>query len=145
MAGMSEARKAEVSSNPINRGDTRRAATTRSGWSAHTTAMAKAPRIRPRAALTAAASSAPGSAVMVASIRWASTSVSVFDSSRWPAAASSSASSSWFSMIPLWMTARRPLQSTWGWAFSSVGRPWVAHRVWPMPAVTSPGALSVFL
>ena len=26
-----------------------------------------------------------------------------------------------------------PLQSWCGWAFSSVGRPWVAQRVWPMP------------
>ena len=27
----------------------------------------------------------------------------------------------------------RPVQSRCGWAFSSVGRPWVAQRVWPMP------------
>src|SRR5437870_2195000 len=26
-------------------------------------------------------------------------------------------------MIPLWMTAMRPWQSTWGWAFRSVGPP----------------------
>src|SRR5574337_2088109 len=39
-------------------------------------------------------------------------------------------------MMPLWTTTRSPVQSLWGWAFSSVGRPWVAHRVWPSP--TSP-------
>src|SRR5579872_5211525 len=36
-------------------------------------------------------------------------------------------------MIPLCTTATRPLQSTCGWALASVGWPWVAHRVWPMP------------
>src|SRR5574337_1742541 len=39
-------------------------------------------------------------------------------------------------MMPLWTTTRSPVQSLWGWAFSSVGRPWVAQRVWPSP--TSP-------
>src|SRR5256885_1615059 len=29
-------------------------------------------------------------------------------------------------MMPLWMTAVVPVQSTWGWAFCSVGRPCVA-------------------
>ena len=38
-------------------------------------------------------------------------------------------------MIPLWMTATRPLQSVCGWALPSVGRPWVAQRVWPIPSV----------
>ena len=36
-------------------------------------------------------------------------------------------------MIPLWMTATRPLASVCGWALRSVGPPWVAQRVWPMP------------
>ena len=35
--------------------------------------------------------------------------------------------------MPLWTTTRVPEPSRWGWAFSSVGRPWVAQRVWPMP------------
>ena len=48
-------------------------------------------------------------------------------------------------MIPLWTTATRPLQSRWGWAFNSVGCPWVAHRVWPIPAVTPVGAFSTIL
>src|SRR5215203_1263744 len=36
-------------------------------------------------------------------------------------------------MIPLWITATRPEQSRWGWALRSVGCPWVAHRVCPIP------------
>ena len=36
-------------------------------------------------------------------------------------------------MIPLWTTTMRPWQSWCGCAFSSLGRPWVAQRVWPMP------------
>src|SRR5918992_2405960 len=50
-------------------------------------------------------------------------------------------------MIPLWITASRPVQSRWGWAFRSVGRPWVAHRVCPIrlsprSAVSEPRACS---
>ena len=36
-------------------------------------------------------------------------------------------------MMPLWTTTMRSLQSRCGWAFSSVGRPCVAQRVWPRP------------
>src|SRR5438093_8814169 len=35
--------------------------------------------------------------------------------------------------MPLWTTTSVPLQSVWGWALSSDGRPWVAHRVCPIP------------
>ena len=50
-------------------------------------------------------------------------------------------------MIPLWITATRPVQSRWGWALRSVGRPWVAHRVCPIPltplsAVSDPSTCS---
>ena len=38
-----------------------------------------------------------------------------------------------FSMMPLWMSARRRRESTMGWAFLSLGGPWVAQRVWPSP------------
>ena len=38
-------------------------------------------------------------------------------------------------MMPLCTMAMRPEQSVWGWALRSVGAPWVAQRVWPMPAV----------
>ena len=42
-------------------------------------------------------------------------------------------------MIPLCTTTRLPEPSVWGCAFSSVGRPWVAHRVWPMPMLPRSG------
>jgi hypothetical protein len=32
-----------------------------------------------------------------------------------------------------------PVQSVWGWAFSSEGLPWVAQRVWPIPTGPSIG------
>ena len=41
-------------------------------------------------------------------------------------------------MIPLWINARRPVQSTCGWALVSVGWPWVAQRVCPMAAACDP-------
>ncbi len=73
------------------------------------------------------------------SIRWGMTSVSVSERKLQPCASSSMRSSRWFSTMPLWMTAISPLQSVWGWALSWVARPWVAQRVWPIPA---PVALS---
>jgi len=42
----------------------------------------------------------------------------------------------WFSTIPLWITATWPARC--GFAFSSEGRPWVAHRVAPTPHVPEP-------
>ena len=42
-------------------------------------------------------------------------------------------------MMPLWTTAMRLAPSRWGWAFCSVGRPWVAQRVWPIPTVPDKG------
>jgi hypothetical protein len=38
-------------------------------------------------------------------------------------------------MIPLWMTVIAPVQSWWGWALRSFGRPWVAHLVCARPIV----------
>ena len=38
-------------------------------------------------------------------------------------------------MMPLCTTANNPPSLTWGWEFTSLGAPWVAHRVWPMPTV----------
>ena len=60
-----------------------------------------------------------------------------------PSATRRAESSAWFSMIPLWMMAMRPVQSTWGWAFSAVGLPWVAQRVWPIAAAWPSGAAAV--
>ncbi len=71
------------------------------------------------------------------------TSVSVAEAKVCPVASSSARSSAWFSMMPLWISARRPVQSTWGWAFSSVGLPWVAQRVCPMAAAWPRGASAV--
>ena len=41
-------------------------------------------------------------------------------------------------MIPLCTTAS--LSVAWGWALFSVGRPWVAQRVWPMPTAPCSGS-----
>ena len=145
MAGMSEARNAASPLTPIKRGDTRRAATMRSGSSDRTTASEKAPWTRARATRTPAAKPSSGRSSMAASMRWASTSVSVSDSRWCPDATSSSLSSTWFSMIPLCTRANWAVQSTCGWAFPSVGPPCVAHRVWPIPAPEPRGAPSARL
>ena len=41
--------------------------------------------------------------------------------------------------MPLCTTTIEPVQSVWGWAFSSDGRPWVAQRVCPIPTGPSMG------
>ena len=41
-------------------------------------------------------------------------------------------------MMPLWTTAIFP--ETWGWAFRSLGAPWVAQRVWAMPVTLESAA-----
>ena len=40
-------------------------------------------------------------------------------------------------MMPLWTTAS--LSVACGWALRSLGRPWVAQRVWPMPIAPASG------
>ena len=40
-------------------------------------------------------------------------------------------------MMPLWMMATLPSMLVCGWAFTSLGSPLVAQRVWPMPTVAS--------
>jgi hypothetical protein len=40
-------------------------------------------------------------------------------------------------MMPLWTTATRSVAC--GWALLTVGLPWVAQRVWPMPVVPFSG------
>ena len=49
-------------------------------------------------------------------------------------------------MIPLWMTVISPVQSWWGWALRSFGRPCVAQRVWarPMAACGVRSAMAVW-
>jgi hypothetical protein len=67
-------------------------------------------------------------------MRCASTSVSVSERNSTPSASSRARRAPAFSMIPLWTTATVPVASTCGWALTSLGTPWVAHRVWAMPA-----------
>ena len=55
-----------------------------------------------------------------------------------PFFSSSSRSSRKFSMMPLCTTASRSVAC--GWALLSVGLPWVAQRVWPMPMVPCSGS-----
>ena len=43
-------------------------------------------------------------------------------------------------MIPLWTSATPSL--TCGWALVSLGTPWVAQRVWPMPVTPPRGSAS---
>src|SRR5258705_6318131 len=78
-------------------------------------------------------------------MRWAITSVSVWERNRCPSAAKVFRSSRKFSMIPLCTTASFDWQSTCGWALASDGRPWVAHRVWPTPRLPAgrPEAINV--
>ena len=135
---MSDATRPSSPVTPTIRGLTRRAATISSGSSACTTARANEPSTSPSTARVASARPRP--AAMRASIRWTRTSVSVSETKACPAATSSARSGAWFSMIPLWIRAIRPEQSRWGWALLSSGRPWVAHRVWPIPAKVRGGA-----
>ena len=46
-------------------------------------------------------------------------------------------------MMPLWTTTILPVQSRCGCAFSSVGRPCVAQRVWPTPYTPSIGSVRI--
>ena len=45
-------------------------------------------------------------------------------------------------MMPLWTSATRPSADRCGWAFASVGPPWVAQRVCPMPMVDAGSGLA---
>ena len=65
---------------------------------------------------------------------FAATSVSVSERKSTPSASSSFFSAWKFSMMPLWISASRSSSPPrCGWALPSVGPPWVAHRVCPMP------------
>jgi hypothetical protein len=75
--------------------------------------------------------------------RCAMTSVSVSVANLAPLASSSRRSSAKFSMMPLCTTASRSVAC--GCALFSVGRPWVAQRVWPMPMVPNERLAREFL
>ena len=132
-AGMSEASMFSPRPNPTISGEETLTPTITPGSSAEVTTSAYAPVSC--LATARMASARPEWKATSSSIRWATTSVSVSEPNRCPSFSRRVLSGWKFSMIPLWMTAMRPEQSRWGWAFSSVGGPWVAHRVWPIPTV----------
>ena len=81
------------------------------------------------------ASSRSFSSVRRLPIRCASASLSVSLANTTPSDSKRARSSAAFSTMPLWTTATHPLESTCGWAFTSLGSPCVAQRVWPMPTL----------
>ena len=134
-AATSEPRKFSPSPRPMTRGELRRAPTTRPGWSSCIARRVNAPSRRETVARNA---------VMRSPLRrysrprsMAATSVSVSLRKVNPSASSSSLSSEKFSMMPLWITASLSSSARCGCALPSVGPPWVAQRVWPMPVVPS--------
>ncbi len=133
-AATSLATNISPSPTPITSGELRRAATSSPGTSACTATRVNAPSSRRQTAAIAAGRSPLPRSYSAAS-RCATTSVSVSLASSIPARSSSARSGAKFSMMPLWMTATRPRVSRCGWALRSVGPPWVAHRVCPMPVV----------
>ena len=128
-AGASEARKFSPSPYPTITPPAFeiRAATIFPGSFAEMNASAAAPSSRGSTARAASSSVLP--CASSSSRRCTATSVSVSLVKRWPFATSGALSISKFSMIPLWITAVTPPQSTCGCAFCSLGRPWVAQRV----------------
>ena len=62
-------------------------------------------------------------------------SVSVSEANSMPSAWRRERSAGAFSTMPLCTTAIEPSALTCGWALASVGAPWVAHRVCPMPSL----------
>lgn len=68
--------------------------------------------------------------------------MSVCEANSCPSVSSEARSSAKFSMIPLCTTATRPMRPTCGWALPSVGPPWVAQRVWPIPVVAAGNGVS---
>ena len=140
----SEPRKFSPSPRPTTSGELRRAATTTSGWSACTASRVKAPSRRWQAQLHGLGEGAVGRRRRASCVRGRCRPAarrpprcrSRSGTSR-PCALSSSLSSAKFSMMPLWIRASWPSSARCGCAFWSVGPPWVAQRVWPMPVSDS--------
>ena len=136
-AATSDPRKFSPSPRPTTSGLLRRAPTTTPGWSACTASSVKAPS-RPLTTWRIASVRSPAVSYARAS-SWATTSVSVSDRNVTPSACRPDLSAWKFSMMPLWISASLPSSPPrWGWALASVGPPWVAQRVCPMP-VLEPG------
>ncbi len=134
-AETSEPRKFSPSPIPTTSGELRRAATTLVGSSASTATSVKAPSSWLQTRCMAVVRSMPDSTC--SSSRCAATSVSVSESSTWSSASIRARSSPKFSMMPLCTSATRRLLPRWGCALTSLGAPWVAQRVCPMPVVAS--------
>ena len=119
-------------------GEPLRAPIIRSSSPANKKASAKAPRSCLSAAATASTGDLP---CFISSVtRWATTSVSVSLPNLAPLLVRRSRSSRKFSMMPLCATATRSVLC--GWALFSVGLPWVAQRVWPMPILPASGSFA---
>jgi hypothetical protein len=110
-----------------------------SGSATEVATSVKAPSSRRQTARMASARrpSPSGAVAYAAARRWAATSVSVSEANSTPDASHSERSPAKFSMIPLWITATDPSADTCGWALRSVGPPWVAQRVCPIPIVAA--------
>ena len=125
---------------PTTSGEFRRAATTQDGSWASTATSVNAPCSWRHTFCMAVVRSAPPASSF--SSRCAATSVSVSETSSCPLSSSSARSTSKFSMIPLCTSARRPERPRCGWALTSLGAPWVAQRVCPMPVVEAASGVS---
>jgi hypothetical protein len=134
-AATSLPRKFSPSPSPITSGELRRAPTTTPGRSWCITSSVKAPSSRETTRCIARVRSPVSRNTSPTMMAATSVSVSLVNSA--PASRSSCFSSEKFSMMPLWMRASLPSSPRCGWALSSVGPPWVAHRVWPMPVCPS--------
>ena len=135
-AATSDPTNISPSPTPTTRGVERRAATMVPGSSAFAKTRVKCPSSRRSTARTDPAKSpAHRPSRYSRATRCTATSVSVSLANSTPSASSSARSEAKFSMMPLWTTAILPVVSRCGWALRSVGRPWVAHRVWPMPVL----------
>ena len=134
-ADTSEPRKFSPSPSPTTSGELRRAATTRVGSSASTATSVKAPSSWTHTRCIASVRST--SEASWSSSSWAATSVSVSDTrpSSSESASIRARSSAKFSMIPLCTSATRRPKPRCGCALTSLGAPWVAQRVCPMPVV----------
>ena len=68
--------------------------------------------------------------------------MSVSERRSWPFRSSPERSVAKFSMMPLCTTATPAVLAECGCALTSLGAPWVAQRVWPMPVVESGSGVS---
>ena len=134
-AATSEPRKFSPSPRPTTSGELRRAATTRVGSRASTATSVNAPSSWTHTRCMATVRST--SDASCSSSSWAATSVSVSETR--PSCSESASirarSSAKFSMIPLCTSATRRPKPRCGCALTSLGAPWVAQRVCPMPVV----------